>query len=279
MSLNQRIQEVRESLDLTQEKFSERINLTRSSISNIEKGKREASSRVISDICREFSVNEEWLRTGKGEMFNETLSSIIDDLAAKYRLDELDKRIIEEYAKLTPPQREAIKTYMRNINFDDIDADMPVNDIIEIVAPELTGTEEFDDDEELVEVRYTSDMPASAGTGSIAHDIAEFDKVRLPASDLPRGFNPDKDYIIRISGDSMEPVLSNGDYVYIRKQPAVYYGEIGVFLIDEGIFIKEYQKGCLVSLNDSHPDIYLHEGQEVHCFGQYLGKVDKDYLS
>ena len=67
--INNRIKEVRQYKGLTQSQFSEVIGLSRNYIALIEIGERVPSDRTISDICREFNVNEEWLRTGEGEMF------------------------------------------------------------------------------------------------------------------------------------------------------------------------------------------------------------------
>ena len=66
-----RIKEVRQALDLNQNDFAEVLNLKRNSITQIETGRRNPSDRTIMDICREFNVNEEWLKTGQGEMFRE----------------------------------------------------------------------------------------------------------------------------------------------------------------------------------------------------------------
>lgn len=66
--MNTRIKDVRKTLNLTQETFAERIGLKRNSIAQIETGARIPSNQVIISICREFGVNEIWLRTGEGEM-------------------------------------------------------------------------------------------------------------------------------------------------------------------------------------------------------------------
>jgi len=86
--MNTRIKEAREALELSQNDFAERLGLQRNSISLIENGKRNASSRTLNDICREFGINESWLRTGDGEMFvNSTTQnfkefmSIVKDLS------------------------------------------------------------------------------------------------------------------------------------------------------------------------------------------------------
>ena len=66
--LNSRICQVRKYSGLNQTEFAEKLSLTKNYISLIENGNRTPSDRTISDICREFNVNEDWLRTGEGEM-------------------------------------------------------------------------------------------------------------------------------------------------------------------------------------------------------------------
>jgi len=69
MTLGERIKKVRRDEDLTQYDFGKRIGIKGNSVSLIESGNRNASDQVILSICREFNVNEDWLRTGEGEMF------------------------------------------------------------------------------------------------------------------------------------------------------------------------------------------------------------------
>ena len=66
LEMNDRIKLLRQNLDLKQEDFGKKINLTKFAISNYENGRTGIPERVINDICREFSVNENRLRTGAG---------------------------------------------------------------------------------------------------------------------------------------------------------------------------------------------------------------------
>ena len=68
MTLNERIKKLRKVLDLTQREFADRIGIKQNSVALIEGG-RNTSDQTIISICREFNVNETWLRTGEGEMF------------------------------------------------------------------------------------------------------------------------------------------------------------------------------------------------------------------
>ena len=67
--MNERVKELRAALGLSAEKFGSKIGVTRSAISKMELGVCKVSEQSIISICREFNVNEEWLRNGTGEMF------------------------------------------------------------------------------------------------------------------------------------------------------------------------------------------------------------------
>ena len=67
--MNDRIKFLRKSLNLTLEKFGEKIGVQKSAVSKLEKGHVNPTEQMIKSICREFNVNETWLRTGEGEMF------------------------------------------------------------------------------------------------------------------------------------------------------------------------------------------------------------------
>lgn len=69
--MNERIKALRKALGLTQQELADKIGLKRNSFANYETGRNTPIDAVIVSICREFNVNEEWLRTGNGEMFNQ----------------------------------------------------------------------------------------------------------------------------------------------------------------------------------------------------------------
>lgn len=104
--MNERIALVRKSLGLTQEKFAEQVGLSRNFMWMIESGTRVPSDRTISDICREFNVNEMWLRTGEGEMFNqitrsEKIAAFLGDITENEG-DDFKRRFVEMLAELEP---------------------------------------------------------------------------------------------------------------------------------------------------------------------------------
>lgn len=82
--MNERLKEIRAKSGLSMKKFGEIIGVSDSTIALIEKGTRGITDRVVRDVCREFNINEKWLRTGNGEMTTPpTRQDEIADLATK----------------------------------------------------------------------------------------------------------------------------------------------------------------------------------------------------
>lgn len=113
--MNERVKILRNELNLSQEEFGSKIGVTRSSISNIEKGSRNMSEQTIKSICREYNVNLSWLKYGEGNMFVNIPDTVIEELTEKYNLDELDREIVINYLKLNEIQRDVIKDFLKNI--------------------------------------------------------------------------------------------------------------------------------------------------------------------
>lgn len=113
--MNERLKTLRSALGITLEEFGKRVGVTRSAIGRIEKGDRKLTEQMALAICREFRVNYFWLTEGKGEMFSGTPQSVVDEIAEDYKLDDIDKRIIEVYLDLSAEEREVIKKYLKKI--------------------------------------------------------------------------------------------------------------------------------------------------------------------
>lgn len=69
MTVGERVKRIRKEKDLTLEKFGEKVGVTKQTISRIENGINSLTDQMVLSICREFSVNEEWLRNETGEPF------------------------------------------------------------------------------------------------------------------------------------------------------------------------------------------------------------------
>lgn len=106
--MKERIRKLRRMLDLTQQAFGERIGIKRNTVANYETGRNEPVDSVVALICREFNVNEEWLRTGEGEMFNPEPSNELDALASKFSLSRAEQVFLEKYLKLKREERDNV---------------------------------------------------------------------------------------------------------------------------------------------------------------------------
>lgn len=112
---------------------------------------------------------------------------------------------------------------------------------------------------------------ASAGPGyELMEDLGDCEPLSIPDTKE----NRKADYAVRVKGDSMEPEVLDGDIVLVRSQPAVYAGEIGLFILNGNGYVKRYDEGWLVSLNDECADIDLSKlGTEDYfaCVGKVVG--------
>lgn len=114
--MNERIKAIRRALDLTMEQFGKRIGLSKSAISLIESGKNGTTDQTVTSICREYNVNENWLRTGEGSMFDASDASALDRLAEEYHLDDRKKAVVVAFLKLSTADQEAILRYVDTLS-------------------------------------------------------------------------------------------------------------------------------------------------------------------
>lgn len=118
--MNERFKEIRLTHKMSQKEFGKKIGIeSRAHISSLESGNRNITDRIINDICREFNVSEDWLRYGKGDMYeqlsnqeklmkytafllkdsNSKMASAIQTLIITYeQLDDSSKAVLEKIA-------------------------------------------------------------------------------------------------------------------------------------------------------------------------------------
>ena len=109
--MNERIRELRKSLSLSQTEFGKRLGLKQTTIAGYETRGRVPIDAVISLICREFNVNESWLRNGTGPMFNPPSCSTLDALAAEYHLSAGACALIRRFLELDEDIQQAFVDY------------------------------------------------------------------------------------------------------------------------------------------------------------------------
>ncbi len=118
--MNARIKELRNAKGLTQTEFGKRIGFSRPMVANLEgEGRTEIKDHVVHLICKEYNVNENWLRTGEGEMFlPKTMEQELIDFAADLLIGKEDfkKRLISALAKLSEEQWDLLEGIIDDIS-------------------------------------------------------------------------------------------------------------------------------------------------------------------
>ncbi|MGN1115863.1 MAG: helix-turn-helix transcriptional regulator [Candidatus Ornithomonoglobus sp.] len=175
-----------------------------------------------------------------------SIDELIENNGQGKNLTEAEREIIDEYRELDTNGREYVKRVLLH-EFNRVK-----------IAKQNTSKRRYS------AIYY--DFPVSAGTGEFLDcqtaSIAELEH------EPPYGTS----FILRISGDSMEPEFHSGDHVYVESTESVEYGEIGIFVYAGSVYMKEYTPEGLHSLNPSYKLIRGDEG--IRCLGRVLGTVD-----
>ena len=124
--MHERIKELRKALDLTQQEFADKLGIKRGTLANYEIGRNPPIDAVISLLCREFRVNESWLRTGEGEMFQavdreKEIAAFVADIISDPDKD-FQRRFVSALARLEPAQWELISDFADKLTADNADA-------------------------------------------------------------------------------------------------------------------------------------------------------------
>ena len=119
MTQGERVKSVRKKRELTLEKFGERLGVTKTAISRIEKGDRGVTEQMFKSICREFGVNEVWLRTGEGGDDN-MFTKVSEDDRFSLNLGKLSqsdnefaKNMLNAIAEADPEKLKIIEDFMK----------------------------------------------------------------------------------------------------------------------------------------------------------------------
>lgn len=221
--------------DIYNKKFDGKMN--KSTISRYENGLQEPMYTVVKNLAT---------------LFNVSLNTLTDDNVVKEVLDVKTQELLNNYNRLNDQGQHEVRKR----------------------AAELTEISRYLKDEtesKIITLDMDSfEMPASAGTGMFLSD--EYKEV-IQVKDCYEARTAD--FVIPISGDSMEPLYSDGDRVFVKSMPMVEVGEIGIFVINGDAYIKKRGRDRLISLNRKRKDIVFGEGDTIVCLGKVIGKVEE----
>lgn len=235
MTISQRIFSILKEKKLKQKDMADYTGISTSAISAWNKNNTNPAAESISIIADFLGVSIEFLLTGE-----EKAIALKDD----------EKELLTYYKKL--PEREKIKLLSR------------AETLSEVYSEQVKETDSI----RLIPTYYVSNR-VSAGFGEYLEEYEQGKTVYVP--DTPKSRKAD--FVLTVSGDSMEPKFHDGDNILIRSQPTVDEGQIGIFDVDGEGYIKKLGNGELISLNHKYPNIPLKD-RFTKCFGLVLGTTE-----
>lgn len=237
MAFNEVLKEIRTKKGFTQQQVADALEITKGTYSGYETGRREPDVFKIKALAQLFDVSgDALLETG----FNNEIKFTSEEKThiKKYRtLDEHGKKLVDNVLNLECERVESTRTPV-----------IPIGNVITL--------SEFE-------------QPVSAGKGVYLGDGSQTITREVPSTEETRK----ADFILRVSGDSMEPKYSDGDRLLIKRQHDVGIGEIGIFILNNEGFVKKKEKDRLVSLNPAYEDILFHDEDSIECKGKVIGKI------
>jgi len=255
-SIGERILYLRKSNKLTQKNLIAKIkNVSHTSLSRIENDSVDPSVSDIIEISKYFNVSTDWLLTGKGGMHNEKGEFLTKD--------EYD--FIKKYRRLNRDDK--LRVYERML--------------VLIEQYEINNRKKNETTKQTINqtVMKVFELPASAGFGTYTADSgSQFDILPFNEDEVPRG----ADYGIRIRGDSMTPLIQDGDIVWVEEQSQVDNGAIGIFIVGDNAYCKKLDidygsRGRertvrLLSLNPEYEPMVIGGDDVVRTIGKVLIK-------
>lgn len=237
MTFGERLTELRKEHGYsTRNEFADKLGIPSTTLRNYETDVREPGHTFLKQISEFFNVSVDYLLC------------LTDDkeVLKTFRLRESEQVMVEKYRDLDDHGKELVDLVL------DKEHERYIASIKEKPAALRMYT-------------YMQKI-AAAGNGFYFDDI--------PTETIEAPYVEGADFIIGVSGDSMEPTYSDGDLVYVEKRQILNAGEIGIFMINNECFIKEVAEDGLKSHNPKYKTIP--GSDSIQCIGKVLGKVDMD---
>ena len=263
-----RIKAMKAEKKITNEQLAERTGIPLGTLSKILAGMSDSPklANVIS-ICRELDCSLEYIVSGTPENTN------------NYTLSQSEIRMIEDYRSLDRYGKELIDLVLEKESERSQLAAQTVQDTVEedsksarILRPASAKLRYLSTTPAYTGKRSIPlyELPVSAGVGVYLEE-EETETIRIPNNEK----TADADFVLRISGNSMEPKYSNGDYLLVKREESIEAGELGIFLLDGCGYFKVFGGDRLISLNEDYGDILLQGYSEVVCCGKVVGRLKK----
>lgn len=157
------------------------------------------------------------------------------------------------YDQLTPPRQEKALTYLKKQLLEQKNEN--------IVSENIISLDDY---------RESKTLPV-IGVVTAGNGITQDDNLNIEKCFYTDEIPDDYDAIAYVVGNSMEPKIKNGDYLFIKNTPQVDYNTIGIFQVDGANYVKKLRQGYLESLNPDCADIQLDESNDIRTIGEVVG--------
>lgn len=260
-----RIKALKAQKKITNEQLSEQTGIPLGTLSKILAGMSDSPklANVIA-ICRVLDCSLEYIVSGVPENTN------------NYTLTQGEIRLIENYRGLDRHGKELVDLIVSKEaervgteNADETVAE-PVTDRARILRPISAKHRYAESQPAFTGKRQIElyDLPVSAGVG-VYLDDAEPETISIPNNEK----TAEADFVLRISGNSMEPKYFNGDYLLVKREESIEEGELGIFVLDGCGYFKVYGGDRLLSLNPEYGPILFKDFSEIQCKGRVIGRL------
>ncbi|EEV08970.1 phage repressor protein [Staphylococcus aureus subsp. aureus 68-397] len=235
-SFKDRLKQIMSERKISQSELSRRTGIGRNSISDYLNGKYEAKQDKVFELAKALNVNEAWLMGF--------------DISKNRKIENND--ITSIYNKLTPPRQENVLNYAN----EQLDEQNKVTSIDGYKESKL--------------VSYIACGATGAGIGEELYDDILHEEVFFKEDETPSN----ADFCILVNGDSMEPMLKQGTYAFIKKEDSIKDGTIALVVLDGVSLIKRVDI-CedyinLVSLNPKYDDIKVASFSDIKVMGKVV---------
>ena len=229
----------RSELGMNQAELAERLGISRNAVAGWETGHSRPDLATLPALCRELRIS---------------LNTFFGIESAR---SAAAREITELYFSLEKSDREVIRWQMEALRER---------------RKEQREKEKAEKMPRYVTV-YLNNLDAAAGFGTALDDTRGETIYLLADRETEMA-----DEVITVCGESMEPTFHDGDRVLVQHRKEIRPGEIGIFLVDNEGYIKEYQKDGLHSHNPAYRKMTFHEGQTVRCLGKVIGKLREEQI-
>ena len=232
----------RNALGMNQARLAEETGVSRNAVAGWETGHSRPDLSTVPPLCEALGISVEAF------------------FGTETPRDEEDRHMLKLFASLDQRDREAILWQMEAL------AEGRKRQAADAVPAVKPGGKQLENTVPRFVTVYASDLGAAAGIGT-ALDEAQGEEVYLLADKETEK----ADEVITVSGRSMEPTFMDGDRVLVQHTDRLRPGEVGVFLVDNEGYIKEYQPDGLHSHNQAYGMIPLSGEETVRCVGRVIG--------